>query len=375
MDKTQLQQKISEYFEKLPKEAQDIFSSMKWVDTVSDTATKYSLTDKQKEDLATETSLALLGIIHLDQYEENLINEMGIKKETADLIISDLDKSIFAVIRPALSNAFADNIEKLAQEKYSSIDRLDERFANMTPEVKEAIMNSQYQKNLYNIAAKYGLNMADMGTLDEITTKVMLGVISSENFGSELAKNTNLQKDKLDSVILDVNEMVFKNIRSFLMKKTINTETPNKENNPVPIPPYKKSDTTIPNNLPILEDKVANEREMKNSGVEILQDKTAEKQQEEKVTMKEDSIMVKSSVSVMDEPKIQKESTMLPNTETQKSVLYGIENPMPVKNIMELKLKNSVAQNSKTSNHTISTNPTNKINQSGTIHDPYHEQI
>lgn len=373
MNPQELKQKISEYISKLPKDAQDIFSSMKWLDQVGDTATKYNLTNDQKEILATETSMALLGIVHLDQYEEHLINELGMDKNTIGMIIADLDKSIFATIRPALVNAFADNVEKLAKEKYGSIDKLDERFANLAPEVRDAIANSQYQKNLYSIAGKYKLNMADMGTLDETTTKVMLGVISNENYGAELAKNINIPKEKMDAMILDVNEMVFKNIRSFLMNtKTIPT-TDKVTENIVPIPPYKKSDPIIPNNLPILEDKVANEKEMEDSGVEIIQDKMAEKPQEEKVTMKEDSIMVKSGVSVMEERIPQRESHMLPSEESQKSILYGIENPTPIKNIMDLKLKNSVIQHTD-SGIQVAQN-TKTPNSSSVSHDPYHEQI
>jgi hypothetical protein len=376
MDKTQLQQKISEYFAKLPKDAQDIFSSMKWVDSVSEVATKYNLTDKQKEDLATETSLALLGIIHLDQYEESMINEIGIKKETADMIITELDKSIFSPIRSSLSNAFADNIEKIAEEKYGNIEKLDERFANLAPEVREAILNSQYQKNLYTIAGKYSLKMDEMGTLDEVTTKVMLGIISNEEYGTELSKNIKIPEDKMLALVSDVNDMVFKNIRSFLVKNTeIKTEDTKTEENTVPIPPYKRVDPSIPKNLPIVEDKVANEKEMENSGVEILQDKPTEKPQEEKVTMREDSIMVKSGVSVMPDIQPQKENHILPNTETQKSVLYGIENPSSIKNIMEMKLGSTTNKNTTTSVHTISSNPIDTTKQGSVIHDPYHEQI
>ena len=376
MDKTQLQQKISEYFAKLPKDAQDIFSSMKWVDSVSDVATKYNLTDKQKEDLATETSLALLGIIHLDQYEDSMINEIDIKKETADMIIAELDKSIFSPIRSSLSNAFADNIEKIAEEKYGNIEKLDERFTNLAPEVKEAILNSQYQKNLYTIAGKYSLKMDEMGTLDEVTTKVMLGIISNADYGAELSKNIRIPEDKMLALVSDVNDMVFKNIRSFLVKKTeIQKEDTKIEENMVPIPPYKKADPSIPKNLPIVEDKVANEKEMENSGVEIIQDKPTEKPQEDKVTMREDSIMVKSGVSVMPDIEPQKENHMLPNSETQKSVLYGIENPSSIKNIMEMKLASTTNKNTTTSVHTISSSPIDTPKQGSVVHDPYHEQI
>lgn len=377
MDKTELQQKISEYFSKLPKEAQNIFSSMQWIDSVVVIATKYSLTDKQKEDLITETSMALLGIIHLDQYEENLIHEVGIQKEISDKIISDLNDNIFTSIRPELSNAFNDNIKNIAQKRYGDADKLDQRFDTLPAEVREAISNSQYQKKLYDIALKYKLGIDAMGTLDEITTRVMLGAIPSDSYGAELSKNINTPKETLDALVADVNEMVFKNIRLSLINKTKESDIDKIEANPAPIPPYKRGVPSIPNNLPILENIKANEKVMESSGVEILEDKAPEKPEKDKMTIREDSIMVKSGVSVMEDKAPQKEIHMLPNTETQKSMLSGIENPTPTKNIMDLKLNGSVTQNTTTSVHTISSNPidTNPVKNLGFTQDPYHEAI
>ncbi len=64
MDKEELQKKIAEYYLKLPKEAQEVFSSMKWLETLKNICEKYSLDENQIKTLGIETSLILLGIVH-----------------------------------------------------------------------------------------------------------------------------------------------------------------------------------------------------------------------------------------------------------------------------------------------------------------------
>ena len=43
MNPEELKQKIAEYFAKLPKEAQDVFSSMVWMNTLNEIIAKYNL--------------------------------------------------------------------------------------------------------------------------------------------------------------------------------------------------------------------------------------------------------------------------------------------------------------------------------------------
>lgn len=83
MDQTQLQQKIVEYYNKLPSDVQTLFSSMNWLKDLEEISKRYSLSEEQKEYLGTETTLVLLGVIDSKEYNKNLEAEISI---SADLI-------------------------------------------------------------------------------------------------------------------------------------------------------------------------------------------------------------------------------------------------------------------------------------------------
>lgn len=384
MDKTELQKQIAEYYAKLPPEAAAIFSSMKWIDTSETVGNKYGLNENQIQSLIMETSLALLGVIHIDEYEKNLIEELSLPKEKVNLIVKDIDKDVFSSIRPALENVFASNVEDIANNKYGGSKKLDERFNGLPKQVQDAINSSDYKKNLYQIANKYKLNMVGMNALDEVTTKVMLGITRGEDYKVELSSNIQTTPENIDSIVSEVNEMVFKNIRSYLVQSTTPVEKeksevpipPYKRSN-IPLPPYKKAVPFVPSNLPIAEfEKKETDDGMKISGVEILEDENKdEKADEEKVTLGEDNIMVKSGVSVLEERAPTQEAHMLPNKETQKSVLYGIENPLSTKSILNAKLQSATSSNMQKSTQPVSTIPNTSNQTKSVIHDPYHEQI
>jgi hypothetical protein len=116
MDQIQLKQKIGEYFVKLPKEAQDVFSSLVWMETLKEIATKYNLNPEEIEILGTETTLVLLGIIHLGEYQENLERELIVEKETIEKIIMEIDDRILKTIKEQLSETFESNLASLEKE-------------------------------------------------------------------------------------------------------------------------------------------------------------------------------------------------------------------------------------------------------------------
>lgn len=116
MDQEQLQQKIAEYYAKLPKGAQTVFSSMKWLESLESLSTKYNLNESQKSTLGTETMLVLLGIIHLVEYENVLEKELEMPKVQFDKMLIEIDESILRTIRTQLSEAFKKNNE-VVEEK------------------------------------------------------------------------------------------------------------------------------------------------------------------------------------------------------------------------------------------------------------------
>jgi len=117
MDKTQLQQKIREYYLKLPASAQASFSSLTWVETLNGVFSKYLiLSEDQKQEIITETMLVLLGIIHLEEYENKILNGLGVEKEVSYKILVDIDKAILVDLRNDLTEVFNKNVAEATEE-------------------------------------------------------------------------------------------------------------------------------------------------------------------------------------------------------------------------------------------------------------------
>ncbi len=106
MDREELKQKIAKYHRRLPKRAQDTFSSLRWLEDLGAITEKYGLGSGQVEDITTETMLGMLGIIHLDEYEYFVLNNLDMEKHKAYQMLVEIDKAIFASLRTELGDAY-----------------------------------------------------------------------------------------------------------------------------------------------------------------------------------------------------------------------------------------------------------------------------
>lgn len=252
MNQEQLQQKIAEYYSKLPNNLQMFFADMNWINTLQEINTKYNLSSEQIESLSTETTLVLLGIIHMEEYVKTLEKDINIPKEQFDQLLSELNEKIFKDIGYELEETFIKNANTLAEEKYGGVKTLDERFSSLPKEVQDAISGSNYQSELYKIAEGHKLNVEQMGLLEEITTKVMLNTIHPDQYEVELKNKINLPSETVGEIVNEVNENVLKTIRELLKQNWENgkvakneefeVKNEGKENtmkDEIPLPPYK----------------------------------------------------------------------------------------------------------------------------------------
>jgi len=238
MDQTQLQQKIVEYFQKLPKEAQEVFSSMVWMEKLKEISLNYHLTEEQIKTLGTETTLVLLGIIEVAEYQNILKKELGLEKVVAEKIISELDQNVLGSIKTHLETAFKQNSTDLVEKTYGGDKKLDERFASLPKEIQVIINESNFQPTLYAIAKKYKLTIDQMGILEEVTTKILLGIIHPDKYQAELADKTSIPAADITNIVLDVNEEILKTIRQALKKHWDDKDKIENEKEDIPLPPY-----------------------------------------------------------------------------------------------------------------------------------------
>src|SRR5437016_6180323 len=91
-----------------------------------------------------------------------------------------------------------------------------ERLNNLQPEIRNAIMSSNYDKELYDISQKYKLSIEQMGKLELNTTLVMIGHTHPDEYRGELIEDLKLPAETVDAIVNDVNEKVMKNIRELI---------------------------------------------------------------------------------------------------------------------------------------------------------------
>lgn len=115
-----------------------------------------------------------------------------------------------------------------------------ERFNNLQPEIQEAIMDSNYEKNLYDVGKKYNLTIEQMGELEFNTTLVMLGQTHPDDYNKELLEDLKIPEEKINLIVSDINEIVLKPIRELLKKNFEEDNRVESELEETPIPPYKK---------------------------------------------------------------------------------------------------------------------------------------
>lgn len=247
MDQNELQKNIALYYSKLPVEAQEIFSKMEWLEALRKIAIKYGLNDAQQQTLATETTLAFLGMISLLEYESILVKELGLSKSSTDEMIIEIDTTIFKAIKPSLQKAYEANVESEKEEGENITPVYDERIEKLPEEVERAVHESNYQSALYNISREHSLNIEQLGMLESATTDLIIGKIHPDDFTDLVQTGLNLPSTLAAELVNEMNEKIFKKI----IQKVISSgkieigETPNKTE-PVSQQPTKVETPTPP---------------------------------------------------------------------------------------------------------------------------------
>lgn len=390
MDQKQIQEKIAEYYKKLTPKMQEVFSKMEWLDNLRGISLRYNMTDEQIQTLGTETSLVMLGIIHPDEYEQNLMTELAVPRDIGLKIIDDINLEILNEWRGELIETFSKNTKDIADKTYGKGKTLDERWSNLPKEVQDAINSINYQNTLVEISQENNLNLSQMNDLDMITAQMMLGTIHPEDYNAKLFQALNMPKEKVDMIYSEVSEKILKSIRTKLVEHAESIKKTEQVEPQVPVPPYKKMETPaapiISNNYPAImpiEIKAANplpasqnnnleatknietqnipnytainvpealvsvpfnkENILSTAGIDIIhENQILQKDTSEKISNKEENSLSQSGIDIISK-NLTKDTSIVSN---RKETLEGIENPQIVpKNIMSAKLGGIVSSN------------------------------
>jgi len=257
---------------------------------ISDISQKYSLSTQQSQDLELNTTFVLLGQIYPDQYATELSADLGLPQDVILKIISDINAQILtSSIRNMIKQNFKDDDQKEAQAESIALSapivNLDTRFASLPENLQEAIANSNYQQKIYDIGAKYKLQIPQVASLEEITIQFIIGKISSSKYESDLALATDLEATKISEIAKEVNDTILVNIREYMKNGSISSPSIN-EDIEVPIPPYKTTpeEEKVPQapNTPIESTTILQNNNASKSGRGIFADAGIEMMEESK---------------------------------------------------------------------------------------------
>jgi hypothetical protein len=233
MTQEELQKTIAEYYLKLPKESQEMFSRMEWLETLKRISIKYGLTEEQTKTLGTETTLILLGITGEMEYGNLLRNELKMASTTLDDMLLEIKRSILGPVASQITDTYQKNAGEEA-ERGKIETELDERFTKLPQEVQKAIIESNYYDNLYTVTKGYNLNVGQMAALEEITNGIIGGTVNASLLEERLRDKVELSEEEIKRMTVDLNEKVLRKIREKMVGIKKPTETSSSPNKVVP---------------------------------------------------------------------------------------------------------------------------------------------
>ncbi|MEI6659928.1 MAG: hypothetical protein WCK91_00715 [bacterium] len=303
MDQTQLQQKIAEYFLKLSPQAQDKFKSMEWMDSLSKISAKYTLDTDQAQELATETTLVLLGIVSIEQYAESIDTNIKLPEDSLIKMLDELESEIIAEVRSDIDEAYTSNLKDISDNDKKLATDIDPRFATLPEELRHAIATSDYKQKLFDIATKYKLAINKMQPLEDITVRFIKGEISASQYENNLALDLDVEAGKARQIAGDINESILKAIRQ---TEKVDTTPSTEQEDEVPLPPYANPKTVEVTPKPVTAPSVpTTARDVYGeAGIEILDDsntKTDLDAEEKSLTPKESVVFAQSGIDLIKE--------------------------------------------------------------------------
>jgi len=93
-----------------------------------------------------------------------------------------------------------------------------DRFNQLPREIQIAIVKSNWEQKIRNIAQKNNLQIGDAEIVESETFLVMLGVEHPENYTKQLIKEIGLDKQKAEKITTEVNKEIFDTIRQKLIE-------------------------------------------------------------------------------------------------------------------------------------------------------------
>jgi hypothetical protein len=125
---------MPEYFQKLPKHIRDFIFDGEWEGRTKEVAGKYSLNEKQSEDLADNVLMVLMGIDEPDVFYKSITSDLSVSNIIAEQIMDDLEKRVFEYALKEIEPKIKDGRR---QDASATTNVIPEIRPQMTPAIEK----------------------------------------------------------------------------------------------------------------------------------------------------------------------------------------------------------------------------------------------
>jgi len=119
-------------------------------------------------------------------------------------------------------------------------EQIEKKYAALPDDIREAMSSINIAQSVENIGKSHSLHVDQIGQLMDEVSFIMLGLMHPSDFISNIQKSINIDSTKAQEITKDINERIFRPIKSSLLsihgvkqpeEKTESTqeETPKKE--------------------------------------------------------------------------------------------------------------------------------------------------
>ncbi len=205
---------------------------------------------------------------------------------------------------------------------------IEEKIAQLPEYIRTALAQMNWSSEILSIGKKHGLHVDQMGALQTETAMVLVGLVHPDEYSKNLHQELSLPQDKINAIVADVNEKIFKNIRQALID-FITTQD---------------STADVGQTEEEIEESI-----LKKTGIEIEDDESSQFNQTENdenaVGLAERSILESSGVEV--EENIKTRPSDESSTPDRKEILENLEHPqkgggVQFSNLIKSKLSDTV---------------------------------
>ncbi len=237
MDQQELQNTIAKYYAKLPPKVAEYFASMSWIEIIKGIKEKNNLSDNQLQTLSIETTLLLLAVISKEEYEAILEKDLELERSKLDLILKEINAFILNNINLELRATFEKNQDESIiggeiEENTDVIKEINKLEIKEEPKILQTEKESKverivgelkHEEKVYQIGRENNLTISQITKLAEIVGDILNGKIFGDKFLDAL-EILNIDEEKKKKIASRVNDEVFKEIRSRMMGKVVESQ-------------------------------------------------------------------------------------------------------------------------------------------------------